>query len=297
MKRHLSILMIILMIIGMTACNKVVKPIEKETELTTVMSETTTTVKEVETSIVESTETEVIESEQSTETETQPTEPETTIVETEEPTTTEKKTQPSITQSKTTVKPTETKKTTKPTTKPTTKKTEKPTTKQTEPKPTETQPPTTTTTKKVGRPITKANMVAMINEERARIGNPVKVSYGDATQQKIADIRAEEQKRLRGHTRPMPCPGCDYCHGEKECISNESGWIYNAYGEKYSKGSWAGGIRKGWTVEDFLEFVKTSPGHYNQLFRGSWTKFAFSQTAWGTLNLNDAYFYISCGTY
>ena len=148
---------------------------------------------------------------------------------------------------------------------------------------------TTTTTKTQGRPITKANLVAMINEERARIGNSVRVSYGDATLQKIANIRAEEQLRLFGHTRPMPCPGCDYCHGEKDCISAENLWIKLTYGEKYSQGSWCGGYIDHWTVEDFLAHVKKSSGHYSQMFKATWTKLAFG------LSSENLYMYISYG--
>jgi hypothetical protein len=135
----------------------------------------------------------------------------------------------------------------------------------------------------------------MINEERARIGNGVRVSYGDATLQKIANIRANEQLRLFGHTRPMPCPGCDYCHGEKDCLANEGTWIYQTYGDKYAKGGLAGGVERGWTVEDFLAYVKKSPSHYNQMFKATWTRFAYGQTAWGTLNLDDAYIYFNYG--
>lgn len=153
-----------------------------------------------------------------------------------------------------------------------------------------------TTTEKPGRPITRANMVAMINEERARIGNNVRVSYGDATLQKIADIRAEEQIRLFGHDRPMPCPGCDYCNGEKDCIATESFWIRAAYGEIYSAGGCAlKGLQPEWTVEEFLENIKSAPGHYNQMFKATWTRFAYGQTAWGTAGLNGAYMYFNYG--
>jgi hypothetical protein len=136
----------------------------------------------------------------------------------------------------------------------------------------------------------------MINEERARIGNNVRVSYGDATLQKIADIRANEQLRLFGHRRPMPCPGCDYCYGEKECIATESFWIRITYGEEYSQGGCAlRGAQPEWTVEDFLENIKSSSGHYNQMFNAMWTKFAYGQTAWGTAGLNGAYIYFNYG--
>ncbi len=155
---------------------------------------------------------------------------------------------------------------------------------------------TTTATKKSGRPITKANMVAMINEERARIGNNVRVSYGDATLQKIADIRANEQLRLFGHRRPMPCPGCDYCYGEKECLSNEAGWIIQTYGKEYNAGGCVvKGIQPEWTIEVFLENIKSSSGHYNQMFKATWTKFAYGQTAWGTAGLTGAYLYFNYG--
>lgn len=147
-----------------------------------------------------------------------------------------------------------------------------------------------TTTKKAERPITHQNMVDMINEERARIGNKVKVSYGDATLQKIASIRAFEQERLFGHMRPMPCPGCDYCKGEKECIADEQAWIYNTYGEKYAKGGLASGYHPyGWTVEEFREHVKTSPGHYDQMFKATWTRFAYD------FSEQDLYIYFNYG--
>lgn len=129
----------------------------------------------------------------------------------------------------------------------------------------------------------------MINEERARIGNNVRVLYGDAILQKIADIRAEEQLRLFGHRRPMPCPGCDYCCGEKECISNENFWISATYGEEYAAGGWCGGFVDLWTVEDFLEHVKTSPGHYNQMFNATWTTCAYG------ISSENLYMYISYG--
>jgi uncharacterized protein YkwD len=134
----------------------------------------------------------------------------------------------------------------------------------------------------------------MINEERARIGNNVRVSYGDATLQKIANIRANEQVRLFGHTRPMPCPGCDYCHGEKECISAENMWIQETYGKKYRGGGWCGGYIGAMnpadaTVENFLAFVKTSPGHYDQMFKGTWTKFAYG------ISPENLFMYISYG--
>ena len=149
-----------------------------------------------------------------------------------------------------------------------------------------------TTTKKAERPITHQNMVDMINEERARIGNKVKVSYGDATHQKIATIRANELDRLLSHMRPMPCPGCDYCKGEKECIENESAWIYNTYGEKYQAGSLVSGYHPyGWTVEGFLAHVKTSPGHYDQMFRATWTRFAYD------ISQGGLGFYVSYGRY
>lgn len=146
-----------------------------------------------------------------------------------------------------------------------------------------------TTPTKQGRPFTRANLVAMINEERARIGNNVRVLYGDAILQKIADIRAEEQLRLFGHRRPMPCPGCDYCYGEKECISNENFWISATYGEEYAAGGWCGGFVDLWTVEDFLEHVKTSPGHYNQMFNATWTTCAYG------ISSENLYMYISYG--
>ncbi len=166
---------------------------------------------------------------------------------------------------------------------------------------TTTKPPSTTTTtttqpsstKPQGRPINHKNMVDMINEERARIGNTVRVSYGDATLQKIADIRTKEQERLFGHTRPMPCPGCDYCHGEKDCIAAENVWISETYGDKYRMGGCAcRGIPTSWTVEDLLEYIKTSPGHYNQMFKATWTKFAYGTHPSG---LSSNYIYFNYG--
>lgn len=166
---------------------------------------------------------------------------------------------------------------------------------------TTTKPPSTTTTtttqpsstKPQGRPINHKNMVDMINEERARIGNTVRVSYGDATLQKIADIRTKEQERLFGHTRPMPCPGCDYCHGEKDCIAAENVWISETYGDKYRMGSCAcRGIPTSWTVEELLEYIKTSPGHYNQMFKAAWTKFAYGTHPSG---LSSNYMYFNYG--
>ncbi len=72
-------------------------------------------------------------------------------------------------------------------------------------------------------------------------------------------------------------------------------WIMATYGEKYCQGAWCGTIRPDWTVEDFRDFVKTSSGHYNQMFKATWTKFAYDQTAWGTYGLGGAYMYISYG--
>lgn len=133
----------------------------------------------------------------------------------------------------------------------------------------------------------------MINEERARIGNTVRVSYGDATLQKIADIRTKEQERLFGHTRPLPCPGCDYCHGEKDCLATEAFWIIQTYGEKYAQGGCAcRGIPTSWTVEELLEYIKTSPGHYNQMFKAVWTKFAYGTHPSG---LSSNYIYFNYG--
>lgn len=201
---------------------------------------------------------------------------------TEMPTTTNPKTTVTTTQKQTT--------TAKQTT--TTKKTTVTTT---------TKPPSTTTTtttqpsstKPQGRPINHKNMVDMINEERARIGNTVRVSYGDATLQKIADIRTKEQERLFGHTRPLPCPGCDYCHGEKDCLATEAFWIIQTYGEKYAQGGCAcRGIPTSWTVEELLEYIKTSPGHYNQMFKAVWTKFAYGTHPSG---LSSNYIYFNYG--
>jgi uncharacterized protein YkwD len=292
-KRHTAYkrigLCLIACLLGVTiACQKLVTPPPEEpttVDMTASVEHTTTRFESKEpesptSTYSDSTEPESESSELNTVT-TAPTKPPTTIV----------KVTTSLTQTTTTTtskKPTTT--TTKTKKKTTTTTTTKPTTSTTT-----TMTTTTTTTKKTGRPITKANLVAMINEERARIGNSVRVSYGDATLQKIANIRAEEQLRLFGHTRPMPCPGCDYCHGEKDCISAENLWIKLTYGDKYAQGGLAGGVERGWTVEDFLAYVKKSSGHYDQMFKAKWTKFAYGQTAWGTLNLDDAYIYFNYG--
>ena len=206
----------------------------------------------------------------------------------------------SASESRTTTTTTSTKATTpkstpKPTTRTitTTKSTPKPTT--TKKSATTTTTTTTTATTKAKRPFTPANLVAMINEERARVGNSVRVSYGDATQQKIANIRAKELLRLFSHTRPMPCPGCDYCQGEKDCIANERGWIYNTYGGQYAQGSCCisdGG--KFYTVEDCLDYIKTSSAHYNQMFKASWTRFAIGE---GVRNEYSSSYYFSYGKY
>lgn len=189
------------------------------------------------------------------------------------------------------------KQTTTITKKPSTTTTKQTTTTSKEPSTTTKKQTTTTTTSnpptQQGRPINHKNMVDMINEERARIGNSVRVSYGDATLQKIATIRTKEQERLFGHTRPMPCPGCDYCHGEKDCIATEAIWIMETYGQKYSAGGYAGrGIPTTWTVEEFLAFVKTSPGHYNQMFKANWTKFAYDTYPY---TMNTIYIYFNYG--
>jgi hypothetical protein len=93
----------------------------------------------------------------------------------------------------------------------------------------------------------------------------------------------------------MPCPGCDYCHGEKDCIANESGWIYNTYGEQYAQGACcigAGG--KFYTVEDFLESIKNWPSHYNQMFKAPWTRFAVGE---GKQSEYSSSYYFSYGKY
>lgn len=174
----------------------------------------------------------------------------------------------------------------------------KPTTKTTIKKPT---PKSTTTTKSVHKPATKptspqkraltrTNLIAIINEERARAGNAVKVYYGDMILQKISDVRAKEQIRLFGATRPIPCSGCDYCHGSKQCITNETQWIKETYGVKYAHGSYAG---KGATatVDDFMARIRQNSAVYNLMIKGSWNRFTFS-TSEGN---GTTYLYLSYG--
>jgi uncharacterized protein YkwD len=184
---------------------------------------------------------------------------------------------------KATVKPTA-KPTTKPTAKPTTQPTAKPTSKPTTQLTTvptaaptaksTSQPtvkpivaPTAAPTPKPSTPLNQQGVLKMVNKLRAEYG-VAPLRYGDSTLQEIANIRAGHQTIRFGHKTP-PFTYTDPDTGEVTEYPNGVGagsWILLYYGDaKYASGELCAGIGGMTSAEEWLEFVKTSQAHVNNM--------------------------------
>lgn len=177
---------------------------------------------------------------------------------------------------KPTVKPTA-KSTTQPTAKPTSKPTTQlttvptaaPTAKSTsQPTAQPTVAPTAAPTPKPSTPLNQQGVLKMVNKLRAEYG-VAPLRYGDSTLQEIANIRAGHQTIRFGHKTP-PFTYTDPDTGEVTEYPNGStfsGWISLFYGIDcpYKSGELCAGIGGMTSVEEWLEFVKTSPSHVTNM--------------------------------